>query len=64
MRLKIGILTAAAAMLGVALFNRSAWAWGPGIHTVTALGVLSDLQSILPYIAEAIRAFPREFIYG
>jgi len=63
-RLKIGILTAAAAMLGVALFNRSAWAWGPGIHTVTALGVLSDLQSILPYIAEAIRAFPREFIYG
>ncbi len=64
MRFKRDILVSAAAVIGGILWNQSAWAWGPGVHTATALGVLADLQSILPCIAEAIRSFPREFIYG
>ncbi|RJR25517.1 MAG: hypothetical protein C4582_03510 [Desulfobacteraceae bacterium] len=54
----------AALLLGSVLFAKSSWAWGPGVHTVTALSVLSDLSSILPSIANIIRSFPREFIYG
>ncbi|MBW2016582.1 MAG: zinc dependent phospholipase C family protein [Deltaproteobacteria bacterium] len=46
------------------LFPGGAWAWGPGVHTVIATGLLGDLQSLLPLVAENIRAYPLEFLYG
>lgn len=39
-------------------------AWGPGVHTVTALNALSNAEMLLPSIAAIITSFPREFIYG
>ena len=42
----------------------TAMAWGPGVHTVTALSVLNDLGPILPSIAKVITSFPVEFLYG
>ncbi|SPD76190.1 conserved hypothetical protein [uncultured Desulfobacterium sp.] len=40
------------------------FAWGPGVHTVIALNILSDVSLILPSIAEIITAFPVEYLYG
>ena len=42
----------------------SALAWGPGVHTVTALGVLNSIGSILPAISKIITSFPIEYLYG
>ena len=42
----------------------SALAWGPGVHTVTALSLLNDVSLILPAIAGVITQYPREFLYG
>ncbi len=41
-----------------------AMAWGPGVHTVTALGLLNDVSLILPAIARVINLYPREYLYG
>jgi hypothetical protein len=40
------------------------WAWGPGVHTVTALSLLDNLAAILPPIAHTVSSFPREYVYG
>ncbi len=42
----------------------SVLAWGPGVHTVTALNALSNAETLLPSIAAIITSFPKEFIYG
>lgn len=42
----------------------SVLAWGPGIHTVTALSVLDDVRILMPAVARIISAFPLEFMYG
>ncbi|MCP4668619.1 MAG: zinc dependent phospholipase C family protein [Deltaproteobacteria bacterium] len=41
-----------------------AMAWGPGVHTVTALSLLNDVSLILPAIARVITSYPREYLYG
>ena len=41
-----------------------ALAWGPGVHTVTALSLLNDVSLILPAIARVITLYPREYLYG
>jgi hypothetical protein len=41
-----------------------ALAWGPGVHTVTALSLLNDVSLILPTIARIITLYPREYLYG
>ncbi|MFH1488022.1 MAG: zinc dependent phospholipase C family protein, partial [Pseudomonadota bacterium] len=45
-------------------FSGEAWAWGPAIHTVIACKILSESVQLLPAIAEVIRAFPLEYLYG
>ena len=45
-------------------FEQSAFAWGPGVHTVTALSALSEASLLLPAVARVITAFPREYLYG
>jgi hypothetical protein len=46
------------------LWAQGALAWGPAIHTVTALSALDGVGSILPSIAGIITSFPLEYIYG
>ncbi|MBW2283986.1 MAG: zinc dependent phospholipase C family protein, partial [Deltaproteobacteria bacterium] len=46
------------------LFPDGAWAWGPGVHAVTALGALRDAGELMPSIAGIITSFPREYMYG
>ena len=39
-------------------------AWGPGIHTLTALYSLNNIALILSPIAGIITSFPSEYLYG
>jgi hypothetical protein len=50
--------------LVIVLDAQDAWAWGPGVHTLTALSALKDLGSVLPVISGIISSFPREYVYG
>ena len=47
-----------------ALWVNNALAWGPAIHTVTALSVLDNVGFILPSIAGIITSLPLEYLYG
>lgn len=40
------------------------WAWGPAIHTAVAYKMMGNLSGIVPAIAEIIRTFPLEYVYG
>jgi hypothetical protein len=48
----------------VALISGEAYAWGPGIHIVKGSYILENLHLILPSIAQLLRAFPKDFLYG
>jgi hypothetical protein len=41
-----------------------ALAWGPGVHTVIALGTLENVGLILPAIARMLTLFPLQYVYG
>ncbi|MBW1681640.1 MAG: zinc dependent phospholipase C family protein [Deltaproteobacteria bacterium] len=56
-----------AAVLGAAcdaLFPGDARAWGPGVHTVIALGCLNELGAMAGHAARVVCAFPLEYLYG
>ncbi|MCP4683666.1 MAG: zinc dependent phospholipase C family protein [Desulfobacterales bacterium] len=42
----------------------SVFAWGAGVHMMTALSMLDDISLILPSIGRAITSFPVEYLYG
>lgn len=46
------------------LCAEKALAWGPGVHTVTALSLLDDVGLIVPSIARIITSFQLEYLYG
>jgi hypothetical protein len=46
------------------LASESAYAWGPGIHMIKGTYILENLHLILPTIAQLLRAFPLDFLYG
>lgn len=41
-----------------------AMAWGPGVHTLTALHLMDNLKDVLPSVAQIITAHPFEYLYG
>ncbi|RJP19908.1 MAG: hypothetical protein C4520_11960 [Candidatus Abyssobacteria bacterium SURF_5] len=41
-----------------------AFAWGPGIHIVKGAYILDHLHLLLPSIAQLLKAFPYDFLYG
>jgi hypothetical protein len=57
-------LFACAGFLAHLLLPDGAWAWGPGVHALTALSALKDAGDLPASVAAVIRAFPREFLYG
>ena len=46
------------------LCAEAALAWGPAIHTVTALSALDGVGMILPSVSGIITSFPLEYMYG
>ena len=48
----------------VALFPTEAFAWTPGTHVYLAETVLANLGQLPPAIADLLRAFPFDFLYG
>ena len=42
----------------------SAYAWGAGIHMKEGVFILDNLKLILPHIADILKAFPYDYLYG
>lgn len=56
----LGALALAAHLMGV----QEALAWGPGVHTLTALNLLDEVAGVFPLISRVIQAYPVEYVYG
>jgi hypothetical protein len=52
------------ALLLVVLFPAPAYAWTPGTHVFLGEAVLRSLEGLPTGIAELLRAFPYDFLYG
>ena len=55
---------AALALLALALFPSDAWAWTPGTHIFLGEAVLRNAELLPSTIADLLRAFPYDFLYG
>lgn len=51
------------ALVGLA-WPDQALAWTPGTHVVLGERILSSLQLLVPSVADLLRAFPYDFLYG
>ncbi|MGH7630193.1 MAG: zinc dependent phospholipase C family protein [Gemmatimonadales bacterium] len=61
----IRVLAALSVAAGcVALFPTDAFAWTPGTHVYLAETVLANLVQLPPAVADLLRAFPFDFLYG
>ncbi len=54
----------AAGLVGVALFPAAAHAWTPGTHVYLGESVLANLHQLSGAVADLLRAFPYDFLYG
>src|ERR1051325_9556628 len=54
----------AAAVLGIAVWPAVAHAWTPGTHIYLGESVLANLQQLPNAVADLLRAFPYDFLYG
>ncbi len=52
------------ALVCMALFPTDALAWTPGTHVYLAETVLANLGQLPPAVADLLRAFPFDFLYG
>jgi len=60
-----GLLAAAAAgFAGVVFFPAVAHAWTPGTHVYLGESVLANLHQFTGAVADLLRAFPYDFLYG
>jgi hypothetical protein len=59
-------LLAAVAITGVVMLCFPEWlhAWTPGTHVVLGERVLSSLSLLVPAVADLLRAYPHDFLYG
>ena len=58
------LLALAAACVLLALVPTTAWAWTPGTHVFLGDAVLRSLTLLPDGIADLLRAFPHQFLYG
>src|SRR5207249_2320960 len=58
------LAAAAAGLLGVGLFPVAAYAWTPGTHVYLGESVLANLHQLTSAVADLLRAFPYDFLYG
>ncbi len=54
----------AVALVGIALFPAVAHAWTPGTHIYLGESVLANLHQLPAVVADLLRAFPYDFLYG
>ena len=54
----------ALALLLVALLPHAAYAWTPGTHVFLGDAVLRSLSLLPAHIADLLRTFPYDFLYG
>ena len=52
------------AVAALALFPVAAWAWTPGTHVFLGESVLTNLHQLPTAVADLLRAFPYDFLYG
>ncbi len=57
-------LALALVLLGGLAWPESLHAWSPGTHVVLGERVLGSLQLLAPAVADLLRAFPYDFLYG
>lgn len=50
--------------LAILLVPESAWAWGPGMHILVGTEILGALALLPTAIAEILRWYPLDFLYG
>src|SRR6185295_8638098 len=53
-----------AALVVIAVFPSHAWAWTPGTHVFLGEAVMRSVSLLPPSIADLLRAFPYDFLYG
>ena len=53
-----------AALVVIAVFPTHAWAWTPGTHVFLGEAVIRSVALLPTSIAELLRAFPYDFLYG
>jgi hypothetical protein len=58
------ILSIAGALVLLALLPDVAWAWTPGTHVFLGDAILRSATLLPSGVAELLRAFPHEFLYG
>src|SRR5205823_14898263 len=58
------LAAAAAGLVGVGLFPAAAYAWTPGTHVYLGESVLANLHQLTSAVADLLRAFPYDFLYG
>ena len=51
-------------LLSLILVPENVYAWGTGIHIMEGSYVLNNLQLILPKLADLLRSFPMDYLYG
>jgi hypothetical protein len=56
--------TVCLAGLGILLVPEPAWAWGPGMHILVGTELLAALGLFPPAIADLLRRYPYDFLYG
>ena len=54
----------AAALVLLVLVPEAAWAWTPGTHVFLGEAVLQSLGQLPVHVADLLRAFPHDFLYG
>ncbi len=64
MRGRHWLAAAGVAVLALALFPSAAHAWTPGTHIYLGEAVLANLHQLPTAIADLLRAFPLDFLYG
>jgi hypothetical protein len=55
---------AAVALVMIALLPHAAYGWTPGTHVYLGEAVLRSLPQLPPVVADLLRAFPYDFLYG
>lgn len=53
-----------AAIAGILMTPDQAFAWGAGIHITHGIYILEHLSLIAPNIAQLLKAFPHDYLYG
>ena len=64
MKLKRVALGLGLALIALVLFPAAAYAWTPGTHIFLGESVLANLTQLPTGVADLLRAFPYDFLYG